>query len=192
MYIFKWITETWEKEIWYEQFYIITGIAFIVFALVTILTFIPHSKVIEDVEREFNKNYSRHFFMWFRANKRAALYRDAEAAVKVYNPLHIWYVVKNWSSQIASLSFTATLFLVAGSLIYEFLDSPVNEEYDYGDYIIEETIPSDSSEIHHVDPHWVEGYERSNGTKVEGYWRGGNSGYDRSNPDGSLDNNLRP
>jgi hypothetical protein len=44
--------------------------------------------------------------------------------------------------------------------------------------------------VHHVDPHWVDGYERSDGTDVEGYWRGGEDGYERSNPDGDPSNNL--
>lgn len=35
---------------------------------------------------------------------------------------------------------------------------------------------------HHVDPHYVEGYRRSDGTYVEGYWRGGDDGYYRSDP----------
>lgn len=36
---------------------------------------------------------------------------------------------------------------------------------------------------HHVDPHWVNDYYREDGTHVEGYWRGGNSGWEQSNPD---------
>jgi hypothetical protein len=54
-----------------------------------------------------------------------------------------------------------------------------NEQWegDYGDY--EE--PYDDG-THHVDPHWVDGYERSDGTQVDGYWRGGEDGYERSDP----------
>ncbi|MDF2800656.1 MAG: hypothetical protein K0S61_559 [Anaerocolumna sp.] len=50
----------------------------------------------------------------------------------------------------------------------------------------------DYSNTHHVDPHWVDSYTRSDGTQVDGYWRGGFDGYERSNPDDSTWNNLNP
>ena len=55
-----------------------------------------------------------------------------------------------------------------------------------------ENAPSNSSSpgIHKVKPHSVNGYIKSDGTKVDGYWRGGKDGYYRSNPDGILENNL--
>ncbi|KGP74575.1 DUF3892 domain-containing protein [Pontibacillus yanchengensis] len=55
---------------------------------------------------------------------------------------------------------------------------------------------------HFVDPHYVDGYYRSDGTYVEGYFRDGDGntntnrskeqggGYIRTNPDGSPFNNL--
>jgi hypothetical protein len=48
--------------------------------------------------------------------------------------------------------------------------------------------------VHHVEPHYVEGYYRADGTYVEGYYRDGadGNGYDRSNPDGNPNNNLKP
>lgn len=49
---------------------------------------------------------------------------------------------------------------------------------------------NDSPGIHKVDPHWVNGYTKDNGTQVDGYWRGGENGYYRSNPDGIKENNL--
>ncbi|MBM7702344.1 hypothetical protein [Metabacillus iocasae] len=46
-------------------------------------------------------------------------------------------------------------------------------------------------DLHHVKPHFVEGYVKSDGTVVDGYFRDGNGhGYVRSNPDGILENNL--
>ncbi|ULL18357.1 hypothetical protein DVH26_30165 [Paenibacillus sp. H1-7] len=50
----------------------------------------------------------------------------------------------------------------------------------------------DSSEVgmHHVNPHEVGGYTRADGTEVGPYHRGGDDGYDRTNPDGNPDNNL--
>lgn len=57
---------------------------------------------------------------------------------------------------------------------------------NYDSYDVEEN----NSGVHHVDRHWVDGYIRSDGAEVEGYWRGGEKGYERSNPDNSLDNNI--
>lgn len=57
--------------------------------------------------------------------------------------------------------------------------------------------------VHHVAPHWVDGYARSDGTFVEGHWRDGDGnpnttlteqqggGYERSDPDGNPFNNLK-
>jgi len=47
-----------------------------------------------------------------------------------------------------------------------------------------------STETHHVEAHSVNSYEKSDGTVVESYWRGGDEGYERSNPDGISSNNL--
>ncbi|MBS2967853.1 hypothetical protein J9317_03570 [Metabacillus sp. KIGAM252] len=52
------------------------------------------------------------------------------------------------------------------------------------------SLASDHNGSHHVDAHWVDGYERADGTYVEGYWRDGdgdtsvnqNSGWTQSNP----------
>lgn len=57
-------------------------------------------------------------------------------------------------------------------------------------YEIDDDTDVDESNTHHVDPHWVDGYTRDDGTEVEGYWRGGEDGYERSNPDDDLSNNL--
>ncbi|MCT8137664.1 hypothetical protein H1D32_07790 [Anaerobacillus sp. CMMVII] len=58
-------------------------------------------------------------------------------------------------------------------------------------------------DIHHVEPHYVEGYTRADGTEVSGYYRDGDGnpntqlsaeeggGYYRSNPDGNPLNNLK-
>lgn len=135
--------------------------------------------------------------MSFRKKKQRELFRKAEIAVSQFNSLYPLYVLKNWSSQIAIFSFGATFWLVAGSLVYEFFESiPVEDSTYITDYYggdgSYETAPMDSNGIHHVEPHWVDGYERSDGTTVEGYWRGGEDGYYRSNPDGNPFNNLRP
>ncbi|MFE8704005.1 hypothetical protein ACFYKX_25885 [Cytobacillus sp. FJAT-54145] len=55
---------------------------------------------------------------------------------------------------------------------------------------------------HDVNPHYVQDYTRNDGTHVDGYWRDGDGnthhdltaseggGYERTNPDGDLTNNL--
>ncbi|WP_338778790.1 hypothetical protein [Metabacillus sp. FJAT-52054] len=61
----------------------------------------------------------------------------------------------------------------------------------------------DLNNLHFVSPHHVDGYSRSDGTYVKGYFRDGDGntavdhtldlggGYNRSNPDGSPFNNLK-
>lgn len=47
--------------------------------------------------------------------------------------------------------------------------------------------------LHVVNPHFVDGYIRADGTVVEGYYRNGglvDGSYYRSNPDDILENNL--
>ena len=58
-----------------------------------------------------------------------------------------------------------------------------DDYYDGGEY-------NSDSRNHQVSPHSVEGYQRGDGTEVQGYWRGGDSGYSRSNPDGNPNNNI--
>ncbi|WP_050615161.1 hypothetical protein [Bacillus testis] len=45
-------------------------------------------------------------------------------------------------------------------------------------------------DTHHVDSHYVQAYDRSDGTHVDGYWRGGDTGYEQTNPDNTTLNNL--
>lgn len=104
-------------------------------------------------------------------------------------------------------AITGVLFLVApGIFIKPQLDSDIGQENvpdtetvsgqlsgeDIPEIFIEDEVEGESqnSGIHHVDPHYVEGYNRSDGTSVDGYYRGGEDGYYRSNPDGDEGNNL--
>lgn len=74
---------------------------------------------------------------------------------------------------------------------------------DSGDFhSIDNTYSSEDAQIHDVQPNWVNGYIRSDGVEVDGYWRDGDGdpnthltnedggGYLRSNPDESLHNNI--
>lgn len=63
-------------------------------------------------------------------------------------------------------------------------------------------VATNDAELHHVTPHYVEDYDRADGTHVEGYWRDGDGntntdlseeqggGYMQSNPDNQTENNL--
>ncbi|WP_077624773.1 hypothetical protein [Sediminibacillus massiliensis] len=63
-------------------------------------------------------------------------------------------------------------------------------------------LKMDVGNIHSVDPHYVDGYTRADGTYVDGYYRDGDGntdvnrtkeeggGYYRSDPDGVSGNNL--
>lgn len=54
------------------------------------------------------------------------------------------------------------------------------------DFVIDEQDPG----IHHVEPQDVQGYTKADGTEVEGYHRGGETGYLRTDPDDDPDNNF--
>lgn len=65
-----------------------------------------------------------------------------------------------------------------------------------------EDAGTEMADVHFVEPHWVDGYFREDGTYVGGYWRDGDGnplttltleeggGYWRTNPDGDPGNNL--
>ncbi|EJR17899.1 hypothetical protein LKL81_24230 [Bacillus paranthracis] len=74
-------------------------------------------------------------------------------------------------------------FILIGSFFEENID-PIHPNSNYEENIGEDydDVEPDNADTQHVDPHWVDGYERSDGTEVDGYWRGGDDGYERSNP----------
>lgn len=190
----EWLIELWNEDKWYQDIYIISGILFAVTFIISAILYIPHSKVAEEVEREYASSYSKHFFISFRKNKQRELYRKAEIVAKNNNPLYFWYTLKKLSAQLALFSFGVTFWIFIGSFVYEQFDSvpettPV-EATEYYESVPIESDPVENNGVHHVAPHWVEGYERSDGTKVKGYYRGGKDGYYRSNPDGNPHNNL--
>lgn len=93
-----------------------------------------------------------------------------------------------------NLVIVPSLFIFFFTAYIHMEDSPSNSTYnqDTVDYYEYDSGDSNNNPgVHHVDPHWVDGYQRSDGAHVEGYWRGGDSGYDRSNPDGNPFNNLK-
>jgi hypothetical protein len=90
--------------------------------------------------------------------------------------------------------------------VYE-SDVASSGDFDYNNsnelvYTSDLDAQSEDVGVHHVEPHYVDGYERSDGTHVEGYYRDGDGnpettlteedggGYIRSNPDGISSNNI--
>jgi hypothetical protein len=81
-------------------------------------------------------------------------------------------------------------------------DEPQYVNLDSSVQQVETNTVESNPGAHHVDPHYVNGYVRSDGTEVSGYWRDGDGdpsthltseqggGYIRSNPDGIKSNNL--
>lgn len=132
----------------------------------------------------------------FRKNKRAQLYSQAASRASNQHPeKYPHYILCKTMGGFMQLSFGILFFLGIGGGIYHWLNdgepSPVVEDdyYYYDDEYVEYET-DDSPGIHHVEPHYVEGYYRSDGTYVEGYQRGGDSGYYRSDPDSSTSNNI--
>ena len=111
-------------------------------------------------------------------------------------------VIDSMLSRIFSLGYGATYIVTVGfglvvvssicsyfigGFLFVFSDSPIKDnDYNYGGNGYEVESNSDSG-THHVSPHYVESYERSDGTQVEGYHRGGEDGYERSDPGSGYD-----
>jgi hypothetical protein len=51
------------------------------------------------------------------------------------------------------------------------------------------TTTVENPNMHHVEPHWVNGYERADGTYVEGYWRDGDGDTSVNNGTGWMQHN---
>lgn len=80
---------------------------------------------------------------------------------------------------------------------YGFDDFGVSNVWDFHDSTNQDSYQEYSTDttdygtgVHQVSPHYVDTYTRDDGTQVGGYWRGGDDGYYRSNPDDSIYNNL--
>lgn len=192
---------SWFLDIeWYKQVYIICGILAALGFIVFLSLFSPYSRVRNAMEREYKRLASQHFFISFRQKKQKQL--KTQVSYKVashYDTRYIFYQIASVSLFIATFAFGTGIWFFAGSFIYEAFKSndaepAISENRSGNDNSDEsyEDLPEGGSDpnTHHVDPHWVDGYERSDGTKVDGYWRGGEDGYERSDPDGDISNNL--
>lgn len=193
-----WLISQWTNAQWYEQMYMLAIIVLLI-SLLLYLIFLPaHTQVSSEINSEYNRLASSHFFMTFRKKKQNELYNKASNSVKSRSKNYLSYKLANFFSSIAAIAASVAFWFFIGSIFYEkILSESINEnpsivEYDdSGDYDeYDDSGDYDDDNIHHVDAHWVDGYERSDGTEVDGYWRGGEDGYDRSDPDDDLSNNL--
>lgn len=192
----QWIKNLWLDGQWYEHVYMVSILVLVISLIIYVPILAPYNRILEQIEREYRKLSTGHFFLSFRKAKQQELYNKAVNSVALRSNKYFYYTLGNIFSFTTVASLTVGFWFFIGSLIYEgvFLDTDDDikpaitqdvENY-YGDDVIEES----DDNTHHVSPHSVDGYERSDGTKVEGYWRGGADGYERSNPDGDHSNNL--
>lgn len=194
----KWIKTLWVDGQWYEHVYMVSVVVMILFFFAYLSILAPYTSVANQVEREFRKLSAGQFFLSFRKAKQQQLYNRAELNVSIKNKDFIFYRLGKVFSTTAGISFGLGFWFFVGSLFYEGVildreeDSPTNSliSEDMDDSYSDDSYSDYDDNTHHVDPHWVDGYERSDGTEVDGYWRGGDDGYERSDPDGDLSNNL--
>lgn len=193
----QWIKDLWQDGQWYEHVYMVSVVVMSVSLLAYLSILAPYTTISNQVEREYRKLSAGQFFLSFRKAKQQQLYNEAELNVSIRNKNFIYYRLGSLFSASAAISFGVGFWFFVGSLFYERVNLDTNEESPTNSVITTEddSYSDDSYEdyddnTHHVDPHWVDGYERSDGTEVDGYWRGGEDGYERSDPDGDISNNL--
>lgn len=184
----------WYEGFWYERVYLITTISFVFFGLLFLLLSYSYFNISNQIQSEYKALSKRHFFISLRTRKQRDLLKQAKYIVSSdFN--YPFYVLAGIFGFISIISSSLALTFFVGSYVYEnIINIPEidNFQTDSSDDYIDietDTVEYDDN-IHHVDPHMVDGYERSDGTQVDGYWRGGEDGYDRSDPDGDLSNNL--
>lgn len=193
----EWLLTTWSDGVWYDRVYLLAFLTSVVGFLLFLLFIRPYSHISNLIDAEYHRLSAGHFFLGLRRRKQEELYGRAKREISSRERAYPFYVIGHVASVICGISFGIAFWFFVGSYIYEFFTTSDQEdpgiivtdyENDWGGY--DDVEPVEDSNIHHVEPHWVDGYERSDGTKVDGYWRGGEDGYNRSNPDGDPSNNL--
>ncbi|WP_039042239.1 hypothetical protein [Sporosarcina sp. ZBG7A] len=192
------VMNLWNNSMWYQQIYVGAGVLFILSLGASLLLAVPYFKVEAKVQKEYNMLCQKHFFIKLRSNKQVELLQIAKLNVRNCTRIYPFYLIQKLVARIITLSLGIAITFYIGSSVFIFLETPIGEEDMMNPPIIEEdddhvepTVNTDDG-IHHVEPHPVESYTRSDGTEVQGYHRGGSDGYDRSNPDNSTSNNLKP
>ena len=191
LFIVSWFFDLWSLGAWYDRIYLSAALLLVLSLFLYVLFFPFYLQVKRELHREYDRLASSHFFLVFRGNKRAELSTQAFRIVQGNNKNFGFYTFAGFLSNFSLLAGTVAFCFFLGSMFYEQVLPNIS---DYGPSIAnpgaDGDYPDSGGNLHHVDPHWVDGYDRSDGTEVDGYWRGGDEGYDRSNPDGDLSNNL--
>ncbi|WP_226670803.1 hypothetical protein [Metabacillus litoralis] len=196
----EWILNLWFEGQWYEKVYLVSFVVCIVAGLIFLCFLSPYLDISDKIEAEFKALASSHFFISFRKQKQEELLTKAKYKVSSRNKHYDFYQFGSLALFFLQFGFGVAILFLMGSTVYENFIVPTGEQqennyieddyYPIDEYEIVDETYEDESNTHHVDPHWVDGYTRDDGTEVEGYWRGGEDGYERSDPDGDLSNNL--
>ncbi|MDT8860299.1 hypothetical protein N0O92_08635 [Alkalihalobacillus sp. MEB130] len=197
------LVDLWETS-WFWKSVIILSTITVIGLLAFLLTLSPYSYVKDLIAMEHKVLLSGKWFIWVRKGKQEELYQRAKRKVSSkYPTAYNWYIVSSIALFLFNFSFGCLVLLGIGGAVDKYVFTPnspsneINTKYDdyedvyyYENDYVEVHYDDHTPGIHHVQPHWVNGYERSDGTMVDGYWRGGEDGYYRSNPDGNPDNNI--
>lgn len=200
----EWLLQLWSDSEWYHKVYLAAGAIFVLSLLIFLLLLPLSMGVAEKVGREYDRLCSQHLFISFRKRKQSELLSRAKMKIGSNDSKYTYYQIGEFTKGVSILSFGLAFWFFVGSFVYDNIistpvtsepssmlevsdDSGAEDEYYYEGPVYDDGIEDN---IHHVDPHWVDGYQRSDGTVVEGYWCGGETGYERSNPDGDVSNNL--
>ncbi|MFN7252928.1 MAG: hypothetical protein ACK4M9_19470 [Anaerobacillus sp.] len=143
-------------------------------------------EIEEMIELDYMRLANRHFFVSVRFSLKNELKARAQSNVfgrNLYIPIsyYLRFISSIMSFLIASvmlLPYAMIYFMISFSLLFGYVNMKLPV-----------LSPSPPPGVHHVTPHQVEPYVR-NGVEVRGYWRGGENGYWRTNPDGNPLNNF--
>lgn len=157
------------------------------FGIVIRFVSIAYWDIFLEKKHEYERLSKGHILLSLRKNKRVQLEGKADFNVQKRNPkAYINYKIRCWVSNgfLASAVITGMPFLLKIWLfalqICIFLIS----------LLVGLAVNIQKPELQFVKPHAVDGYIRTDGIEVNGYWRGGVDGYFRTVPDGIFENNL--
>lgn len=160
---------------------------FTIFFLVVRFASVAYWKVDRTIRASYDILSKGHIFLFIRRKKRNSIEEKAHrTAYNLYPKEYKIYKIRCWVSN--SFIITAVITGLPFMLKLAFFALQVSF------FVISLWVGLNSDinkpELQFVKPHAVQSYIRSDGIKVNGYWRGGEGGYFRTSPDGILENNL--
>jgi hypothetical protein len=170
---------------WWKQ--ILWGLSFV--ALVHLMLGVgPYNirKVDKMIELEYKKLANQHFFVSIRFKLKDHLKDRAQSVVFSRHPsISVIYYTRMITFLFSAI--ISSIMLLPYALMY--LSVGFSLLFGVASMKLPILSPEPPPGLHHVAPHHVDPYVRG-GVKVDGYWRGGENGYWRTDPDGVLSNNL--